>query len=145
MVEDFGQAVQHRGTGADDPQAPRWVNKGALAAPRRLDRGHVDFLHRHHRIKRALCFIAADCERLGQHARRDLPGDAPLVLAPTALTLLTAIVDDGVPVAIGLLLIVRGDLEREGFVVLEDGAAVEADAGYSGHGEFDRDNVALLP
>ena len=29
------------------------------AAPRRLDRGDVDFLHSHHRIETALCFIAA--------------------------------------------------------------------------------------
>ena len=67
---------------------------------------------------------------LGQHARRDLPGDAPLVFAPAALALLAAIADDGVPVAVGLLLIVSGDLEREGFVMLERGTAVEADIGY---------------
>ena len=67
------QAVQHRGVGAEDPQTPRWVNIGMSAAPRRLDRGDVDLLHAHHRIKRALCFIAAGCQRLGQHARRDLP------------------------------------------------------------------------
>jgi hypothetical protein len=33
-----------------------------------------------------------------------LPGDAPLVFAPAALALLAAIADDGVPVAVGLLL-----------------------------------------
>ena len=44
-------------------------------------------LHAHHRIERALCFIAAGSERLGQNARRDLPGDAPLVFAPAARTL----------------------------------------------------------
>jgi hypothetical protein len=65
----------------------------------------------HHRIKRAFCFSAAGSQRLGQYARRDLPGDAPFVLAPTASTFLTAIADDGVPVAVGFLLIVRGDLE----------------------------------
>ena len=102
---------------------------GTSAAPRRLDRGDVDLLHAHHRIKRALCFIAAGRQRLGQHARRDLPGDAPLVFAPAALALLAAIADDGVPVAVGLLLIVGGDLEREGFVMLERGTAVEADTG----------------
>ena len=62
------------------------LNERAVsAAPRRLDRGDVDLLHAHHRIKRALCFIAAGRQRLGQHARRDLPGDAPLVFAPAAL------------------------------------------------------------
>src|SRR6478736_4458243 len=83
------------------------------AAPRRLDRGDVDLPHAHHRIKRALCFVAAGRQRLGQQARRDLPGDSPLVFAPAALALLAAIADDGVPVAVGLLLIVSGDLERE--------------------------------
>ena len=58
---------------------------GTSAAPRRLDRGDVDLLHAHHRIERALCFIAAGRHRLRQHARRDLPGDAPLVFAPAAL------------------------------------------------------------
>src|SRR5687767_11249367 len=81
------------------------------AAPRCLDLGDVDLLHVHHRIERALCLITAGCHRLGQHARCDLPGDAPLVLAPAARTLLAAIADDGVPVAVGLLLIVGGDLE----------------------------------
>ena len=73
----------------------------------------------HHRVERALGFGAAGRHRLGQHARRDLPGDAPLVLAPAARALLAAVADDGVPVAVGLLLVVGGDLEREGLVVLE--------------------------
>src|SRR5260370_12273942 len=94
------------------------------AGPRRLDRGDVDLLHAHHRIKRALCFIAAGRQRLGQHARRDLPGDAPLVFAPAARTLLAAIAYDRVPVAVRLVLIVGGDLEREGFVMFERWAAV---------------------
>ena len=81
------------------------------AAPRGLDRGDVDLLHFHHRIKRPLCFSAADRQRLCQHAWRDLPGDAPLVLAPAAFALLPVIADDGAPVAVGLLLIVRGDLK----------------------------------
>src|SRR5262245_31744720 len=98
-------------------------------APCRLDRGYIDLSHAHHRIERALCFVAPGSQRLGQHARRDLPRDAPLVFAPTALALLAAITDDGVPVAVGLLLIVGGDLEREGFVVPERGTAVEADTG----------------
>src|SRR6185312_13708858 len=99
---------------------PRWhgdprSSRGATsAAPRRLDRGDVDLLHAHHRFKRALGFLAAGCHGLGQHARRDLPGDAPLVFAPAARALLAAIADDGVPVTVGLLLIVGGDLKREG-------------------------------
>ena len=77
-------------------------------------------------------------------ARRDLPGDAPFVLAPAALAFLAAVADDRVPVAVGLLLVVGGDLEREGLAVLERGAAVEADAGNAGNGELDRQHVALL-
>jgi hypothetical protein len=48
-----------------------------------------------------------------------LPRDAPLVFAPAALALLAAIADDGVPVAVGLLLIVGGDLERGGFTMFD--------------------------
>jgi hypothetical protein len=91
------------------------------AAPRRLDRGHVDFLHAHHGIEGALCFIAAGRYRLGQRARRDLPGDAPFVLAPAARTLLASVADNGVPVAVGFLLIVGGDLKREASLCLTAG------------------------
>src|SRR5262245_3914001 len=56
--------------------------------------------------------------------RRDLPANTPLVFTPAARTFLTAIADDGIPVAVGLVLIVGGDLEREGFVVSERGTAV---------------------
>ena len=75
----------------------------------------------HHRIERALGFIAAGRHRFGQHPRRDLPRHAPLVFAPAARALLAAIADDGVPIAVGLGLIVGGDQEREGFGVLERG------------------------
>jgi hypothetical protein len=37
----------------------KMLNIATSAAPRRLDRGDVDLLHPHHRIKCALCFIAA--------------------------------------------------------------------------------------
>src|SRR3546814_10734438 len=80
--------------------------------------------------------------RLGQHARRDLPGDTPLVFAPAARALLAAIADDRVPVAVGLLLIVGGDLKREGFVVFERGPAVEAETRDTGNCEFDCQHVA---
>src|SRR5437588_3816640 len=125
-------------------QTPRWVNIGTSAAPRRLDRGDVDLLHAHHRFKRALCFIAAGRHRLHQHARRDLPGDAPLVFAPAARALLAAIADDGVPIAVGLGLIVGGDLEREGFAMFERGTAVEADTTDTGNFEFDDEHISLL-
>src|SRR6476646_6542234 len=88
--------------------APPAEDLSGSAAPCGLDLGDVDLLHVHHRLECALCFVAAGRHRLGQHARRDLPGDAPLVLAPAARTLLAAIADDGVPVTVGLLLIVGG-------------------------------------
>src|SRR4029078_9207704 len=97
------------------------------AAQRGLDRGDVDLLHGHHRLERALGFIAAGCHRFGQHARRDLPRHAPFVLAPATRALLTAIADDGIPIAVGLGLILGGDHERKGLAMLELRTAVEAD------------------
>src|ERR1700737_1594279 len=114
------------------------------AAPRRLDRRDVDLRHAHHRRKCALCFIAPRRHALGHAARRCFPGDAPLVFAPAARALLAAIADDGVPVAVGLLLIVGGDLEREGFAMFERGTAVEAETRDAGNCEFDRQHVTLL-
>src|SRR5712672_3894915 len=114
------------------------------AAPRRFDRGDVDFPHAHHCIECALRFSATGRQCLCQHARRDLPGNAPLVLAPAARTLLASIADNGVPVAVGLLLIIGGDLKRESFVMLEYGTAVEANTGDAGDCEFYRQHVALL-
>src|SRR3954470_18986020 len=114
------------------------------SAPRRLDRSNVDLPHAHHRVECALCLIAAGGKRLGQHARRDLPRYAPLIFAPTARTLLATIADDSVPVAVSLLLIVGGDLEREGFVMLERGAAVKTNTGDAGDREFHCKHVARL-
>src|SRR5216110_2106366 len=91
------------------------------APPRRLDGGDVDLLHRHHRFEGTLCLTAASRERVGQRARRDLPGEAPAVLAPTALAFLAAIADDRVPVTVRLFLIVRRDLEGKGLAVPERG------------------------
>jgi hypothetical protein len=49
-----------------------------------------------------------------------------------------------VPIAVGLSLIVSGDLEREGFVMFERGTAVEADARDTGNLEFDCEHISLL-
>src|SRR5688572_4381933 len=70
------------------------------AAHSRFDGGDVDLLHRHHRLERTLGRVAALGECIGQHPRRDLPTNAPLVLAPAALAFLAAIADDCVPVAV---------------------------------------------
>src|ERR1700681_8756 len=122
---------------------PSWTPRSS-AAPRRLDYGDVDLRHAHHRVKRALCFIAAGRQRLGQHTRRDLPRHAPLVFAPAARALLAAIADDSVPIAVGLGLIVSGDLEREGFAMFERGTAVEGDTRDAGNFEFDCQHISLL-
>src|SRR5215467_13567146 len=48
------------------------------------------------------------------------------------------------PVAVGLLLIVGGDLERERFVVLERWTAVETDTSDAGNREFDDQHITGL-
>src|SRR5690606_14658801 len=81
----------------------------------RLDGGHVDFPHLHHRRE-----DPPGDRRIGvgdalkQNAWRDLPGNAPAVLAPAAGALLPAIADEGVPVAVRLLLVLGDHLEGEG-------------------------------
>ena len=73
-----------------------------------------------------------------------MPRQAPAVFAPATFAGLAAVVDDGVPQAVGLGLVVGGDLEREGFAVLELRAAVQADAGDADDGECNREHVSLL-
>ncbi|TDW20865.1 hypothetical protein EV128_12328 [Rhizobium azibense] len=41
---------------------------GASTTPRRLDSSDIDFSHRHHGLKRALCFITASRQSGGQYA-----------------------------------------------------------------------------
>ena len=89
------------------------------APPRCLDGGDVVLLHRHHRREGTLCLTATSRKRFGERARGDLPGEAPAVLAPTALTFIAAIADDRIPVAVRLFLSVRRDLEGKGLAVPE--------------------------
>ena len=59
---------------------------------------------------------------------------------------MTAIADDGVPITVGLSLIVSADLEkRKGFVMFERGTAVEADTRDTGNIEFDYKYITFLP
>src|SRR5438552_3398970 len=125
------------------PTAPQ-PRQCRSAPPRCLDGGNVDFLHRHHRFEGTLCLIASSRERVRQHARGDLPGEAPAVLAPTTLAFLPPIVDDRIPVTVRLFLIVRRDLERKGLAVLERRAAVETETGNAHHGELHCQYIALL-
>src|SRR6185436_5178028 len=113
------------------------------APPHRLDGGNVDFLHRHQRFEGTPCLIAAGRERVAEHARGDLPREAPAVPAPAALAFLPPVVDDRVPVTVRLFLIVRRDLERKGLAVPERRAAVEAETGNAQNGELHGQDVAL--
>src|SRR5512132_2603452 len=115
-----------------------------LAAPRGLDGGDVDLLHRHHRLEGTLRLVSTRGKRIGQRARGDLPGEAPAIPAPTALTLLTAVADDRVPVAVGLFLVFGRDLEGKGLTVLERRSPIEAQAGNAQNGELHRQLIALL-
>src|SRR6476661_4701202 len=114
------------------------------APQRRLDCGDVDLSHAHHSFKRALCFVAPGRQRFDQYTRRNLPRHTPLVFAPAARTFLAAIIDDGVPIAIRLSLIVNGDLERKGFIMFERRTAVKADTGDTSNFELDRQHISLL-
>src|SRR5262245_14310153 len=112
----------------------------------RFDRSNVDFPHRHHRIKRSFGGYAIRtgvCFR--QDNRRNLPRNTPLVFAPAALALLTAIADDCVPVAVRFALVFGCNLERECFVVLERRSAVEPEARNTQHGELDSQYVPFFP
>lgn len=108
-----------------------------LAAYRGLDRGNVDFAHRHHCVKCALCDLAPFRQGLGQNARRDLPRQAPFIPAPAAGALLAAIADNGIPVAVCLCLVLGRYLKRKCLAVLEPVAAVQANAGDTTYGESD--------
>src|SRR3984893_12863065 len=112
--------------------------------PRFFDGGDIDFLHRHHRLEGTFRFTATSRKRLGEHARGDLPGEAPAVLAPTALAFLAAIADDRIPVAVRLFLIVRCDLKGKGLAVLERRTAVETETGNAQNSELHRQFIALL-
>jgi hypothetical protein len=88
--------------------------------------------------------VSTGSQRIGESARDDLPGDAPPVLAPSARMLLAAIADDGIPVSIRLLLILRGDLEGECLAVSESRSAIEAETRDPHHRELHGEHVAGL-
>src|SRR4051812_36627492 len=113
-------------------------------AARGLDGGDVDLPHRHHRVEGTLCLTAAGRKRVGQRARRDLPGEPPAVLAPAARAFLAAIADDRVPVAVRFLLIVRRDLKRKRLALPEGRTTVEPEAGDAEDRELHRELIALL-
>jgi hypothetical protein len=77
-------------------------------------------------------------------ARGNLPGEAPAVLAPTALAFRAALADDRVPVSVRLFLILRRELEGKGLAVPERRAAVETETGDAQDGELHRQHIAFL-
>src|SRR5215203_4225743 len=117
---------------------------GRGASNSRFDGGDVDLLHRHHRLERTFRRVSALRECIGQYPRDDLPANAPFVLAPAALALLPPVADDRVPVAVGLCLILRRDLEGKGLTVLVVRPAIESDTGYARDGEFDNQGIACF-
>ena len=71
----------------------------------------IDFAHVHHRDKGSLRYLSTLRHCIGQNARRSLPVDAPFVLAPAAHAWCAAIVDNGVPIAVGFILRIGRDLK----------------------------------
>src|SRR4028119_929429 len=85
-----------------------------------LDPGNVDPAHRHHGFecspgRRPVRIAVGPQQRTG----RDLPRKAPSILAPAASAFLPAIADDGVPIAVGLVLVVSQDHEADRLIGLE--------------------------
>ena len=116
-----------------------------LPPPCYLNPRNINLHHFHHRVEHPLGGGAVRIgQRLGQRARRDLPAQAPLILAPAAGAGLAAVADDGLPQAVGFGLILGGHLKGEGFAVLEGGTAVKTQARDAQHGEFHGEHIALL-
>src|SRR5437868_14466239 len=67
--------------------APVSLRIDRLAPDGSLDRGDVDLSHWQHRLEGPLRRLTALVEGVDQRAWRNLPGEAPLVLAPAALAL----------------------------------------------------------
>lgn len=118
----------------------------APASHRSLNRRDIDLAHIHHRRIGPLGGSGSEAtgDRLHQHTRRDLPGDAPAILAPAAGAFLTAIAHNRIPIAVGFGLIVCGNLEGKRFVVREVRPAIEAHTYHARDGEFDQQHIALL-
>src|SRR4029450_11834020 len=131
---------------SDWKREPMILRIDGYSALRSLDPGDVDLAHRHHRFE---CSPGRDLVRIAvgpqQRTRRDLPRKAPAILAPAAGIFLSAIADDGVPVTVGLFLVVGQDHEADRLIGLEVGSAVQADEPPAEHCELDRELRALRP
>src|SRR5438270_12445571 len=123
---------------SDRKTAPVSVRISAHTFDRSVECGDVGLVHRHHRLEGTLAPFARRAGQLQQPLRGDLPGIAPLVLAPATHALFAATFGNGVPIAVGLFLIVGQDHEAHGLVRLEVRAAVEPDEGLAKHSELNR-------
>src|ERR1700676_3287073 len=74
-----------------------------LSSGRVLDCNDVDLRHRHHCFHSPLCSgLVVAIYRLQQGSRGDLPGEAPPVFTPATRALFPAVVEDRVPILVGL-------------------------------------------
>src|SRR5881396_3254200 len=106
----------------------------------------VDLRHLEHRLGRPLRGLANRALHvLDELSRDDLPRQAEAVLQPAADAGLSPAGDEGVPVLVDLSLILAVDRERDRFVELEVGTAVESDERLAGDGEVDCQNNAGRP
>src|SRR6185312_9543939 len=117
--------------------------------PRRrgLNGGDIDLAHRHHRLEcpfrlRRIGNIGGQIE---QTPGRNLPREAPSVLAPAAGAFLAAALDYRVPISVRLRLVFGHDDEADRLVGFEQRTSVQAQEPPSKHRELDGQLVALLP
>src|SRR3954447_7673551 len=131
---------------SDWKREPMILRIDGYSALRSLDPGDVDLAHRHHRLERSPgCGLVGIAVGPQQGAGRDLPRKAPAILAPVASAFLPAIADDGVPITVGLFLVVGHDHKADRLIGLEIGSAIQADERPAEYGELDREFGALCP
>ncbi|EHK79268.1 hypothetical protein SM0020_04625 [Sinorhizobium meliloti CCNWSX0020] len=77
-----------------------------------LECGDIELHHGKHGFRHALrSFAVRIRDHLAEDAGNDLPGKAPAVLQPAAVLRLAAIVEEGLPDAVELFLVVAGVLD----------------------------------
>ena len=74
-----------------------------------------------------------------------MPRQPPPIFAPPTSALAATVVNDCIPKAVGLCLVIGCDLKCERLGVREDRPAVEAKTRNVGNGELDGKKVALCP
>ncbi len=87
-----------RGNSAERTKQIGWPPSFPSTTGCNLDFGNVDLAHLHHCIEGALGFSATGRNGVRQRPRRDLPGNPPPVLAPTASALLATVADNRIPI-----------------------------------------------